>query len=319
MNTSNFANVSPLGVGLNYQKSFKPLFDNSREFIDFIEISPDTLCHNRTETVDGVTRPVLHLNPRLLTECLDTIADYPVSVHGLGLSIGSASGMNTGYLEMLDAFGCLSDYHWHSEHLGFTEIVTVEGEYLHAGTQLPVPFTRDVANMLMERIQQLQARYQRPFLLENTTYYLPDLPADGMDEIDFLNLLTRETGCGLVLDLYNFHCNAMNFGFDPYSLLAKLDMSAVVEIHIAGGASHKGLQLDVHSREVPAPVWDLLEWVLNRAPNVKAVLYELLEQAYGALGPQMVMTQLLKARGIWQQTTRVRDCDYHGGLIRGAA
>src|SRR5690606_41357436 len=100
-------------------------------------------------------------------------------------------------------------------------------------------------------------------------------------------------------DLYNFYCNALNFGFDPYQTLRKLDMSRVVEIHIAGGSVHKGFLMDVHSSNTPEPVWDLLQWTLNRAPNVKAVVYELLEQALNAVTEEGICRNLERAHIYW--------------------
>ena len=138
---------------------------------------------------------------------------------------------------------------------------------------LPLPFTEEALALLAPRAAALGSRYAAPFLLENFTYYLPDLPSDdGRDEVAFLNDLTERSGCGLLLDLYNFYCNAVNFRFDPYAALSRLRLDRVIEIHIAGGATHDGFQLDVHSKTTPEPVWELLEWVAPRAPHLAGVV-----------------------------------------------
>ena len=134
---------------------------------------------------------------------------------------------NSSYITMLRQFSAVADFHWHSEHLGFTSVRMADGEEVHGGTILPLPFNDEVLGILVPRIRLLQHYFSRPFLIENTSYYLPDYPNNQYCEIDFLNQLMRRCRCGLVFDLYNFYCNAINFGFDPYEELCKLDMSSL--------------------------------------------------------------------------------------------
>jgi len=294
------AQLPVLGVGINYQKSYAGFLSRHSHLVDFLEFNPDALCSWQEQAGHWQLRR----NPVLFGNFLHIRQKLPVTVHGLSLSIGSASGWNDSYLPLLDEMQMEVKFPWHSEHLGFLDVRTPEGEYLHAGTQLPMPFTTEALELLVPRVRQIIARYQLPFLLENTTYYLPGMAAEGMDEVDFLNALCEQSGpkCGLLLDLYNFYCNAVNFGFDPYQALEKLDMARVVEIHIAGGSQHKGFHLDVHSNHTPEPVWELLQWVLARAPNVKALVYELLEQALDAVTEKGVCQNLERARACWQES-----------------
>lgn len=294
------AQLPVLGVGINYQKSFHRLVAQTSGLVDFLELNPDALCTWQQTSGDWRLLP----SARLLREFQQVAQDLPVVFHGLSLSIGSASGMNEGYLQLLDELQPQLVFPWHSEHLGFLDVITTDGGYLHAGTQLPMPFIEESITLLAPRIQRIIAAYARPFLLENTTYYLPGIAARGADEVDFLNRLCRRggAGCGLLLDLYNFYCNARNFDFDPYHALAQLDLERVVEVHIAGGSERKGFQLDVHSNHTPEPVWDLLHWLLGRAPNVKAVVYELLEQALGTVTEKGICQNLERARFHWEQT-----------------
>lgn len=293
------AQLPVLGVGINYQKSYAGIISRHSHLVDFLEFNPDALCSWQEKS----GRWQLLRNPVLYENFLHIRQQLPVTVHGLSLSIGSASGWNESYLDILDGMQPAVTFPWHSEHLGFLDVLTPEGEYLHAGTQLPMPFTAEALDLLVPRVQRMIARYQLPFLLENTTYYLPGMDSEGMDEVDFLNALCKRSGeqCGLLLDLYNFYCNAVNFGFDPYRALEKLDMARVVEIHIAGGSQHKGFHLDVHSNHTPEPVWQLLQWVLTRAPNVKAVVYELLEQALDAVTEKGVCQNLERAHDCWRE------------------
>jgi len=291
----------PLGIGFTYQRGLGRMLASRRDLVDFWELSPDVMCR---EHVHGHQR-VLRYDPAQLAEALDVTADRPVVVHGLGLSIGSVAGWNDGYLDILDELHARRPFVWHSEHLAFLLATHPDGRQLHTGVPLPLPFTDEALDLLAPRAAALDARYGVPFLLENFTYYLPRLPADrGRDEISFLNDLVARSGCALLLDLYNLHCNALNLGFDAIDALARLDLTRVLEIHLAGGAAHDGFLTDVHSRVVPEPVWELLEWVVPRAPNLAGVVYEVMEEAVPLVGVDGICRQLERARAIWTGKNR---------------
>jgi uncharacterized protein (UPF0276 family) len=311
-----------LGVGINYHWDFQALIRKHPDVINYIEVSPDILCEevvcdeasyetasdekfidNRNSSADthGKNKRSFRLDKNKLHDVF-VIGEYcPVVVHGLGLSIGSASGWNRDYLTMLNQFAQQQLFPWHSEHLGFTLVKNQDETEDHAGLLLPMPFTQEALDLLCPRIQHLCTRYQAPFLIENTTYYLPEFSrtAEHWDEIDFLNQLLKRTRCGLLLDVYNFYCNAINFGFDPYAALARLQLDRVVEIHVAGGVTHEGFLLDVHSSEVPDAVWELLEWLLPKLPNLCAITYEALEQALPLMGEAKIVAQLEHCKTLW--------------------
>ena len=298
-----------LGVGINYHGYFQDLILRHTDIIDYIEISPDIFCEevicedviNCSDVTNGYKR-AFSLDTSKLHDALVIGKLRPVVVHGLSLSIGSASGWNTDYLNILDQYAEQQTFAWHSEHLGFMLVKNQDGSENHAGLILPMQFTPEALDLLCPRIQQLCVRYRAPFLIENTTYYLPDfLTTDypEWDEIDFLNQLLTRTSCGLLLDLYNFYCNAINFGFDPYAALSRLQLDKVIEIHVAGGVTHEGFLLDVHSREVPEAVWDLLAWILPKLPNLCAITYELLEQALPVTGEEKIVAQLKRCKTLW--------------------
>lgn len=287
-----------LGVGINYHWDFQDLIRTHLDSIDYIEVSPDIFCE---EIIAADNSRRFQLDARKLQDALTLGTCCPVIVHGLGLSLGSASGWNADYLSMLDQYAEQQHFFWHSEHLGFTLVKNQDGSEDHAGLLLPMPFTADALDLLCPRIQHLCARYSAPFLIENTTYYLPNFSSDAQawDEIDFLNQLLTRTDCGLLLDLYNFYCNALNFGFDPYLALSRLQLDRVIEIHVAGGVTHEGFLLDVHSSEVPEAVWELLERLLPRLPNLCAITYEVLEQALPLMGEEKIVAQLKRCKMLW--------------------
>lgn len=291
-----------LGVGINYHWDFQDLIRSHLDIIDYIEVSPDILGEEIICAAPGTGNSrCFRLDNTKLRDALALGARCPVIVHGLGLSIGSASGWNGDYLTMLDQYAQQQPFAWHSEHLGFTLVKNRDGSEDHAGLLLPVPFTQEAVDLLCPRIHHLCTRYETPFLIENTTYYLRDFSdtATRWDEIDFLNQLLTHTHCGLLLDLYNFYCNSVNFGFDPYAALTRLQLDSVMEIHIAGGVTHEGFLLDVHSSEVPEAVWELLEWILPKLPNLCAITYELLEQALPLLGEAKIIAQLERSKNLW--------------------
>jgi uncharacterized protein len=291
---------SKLGVGFSYLPAITQELTAVPGLIDFIELSPDILCRE----VDAGMERRLALEPGLFAEALPILRTRPLVVHGLGLSIGSAMGWNDQYLALLDAVADQVPFHWHSEHLAFLLTEDRNGQPLHAGVPLPLPFTDEALALLVPRVKALNTRYAVPFLLENFTYYLPGLPADhGRDEVAFLNDLVARSGGWLLLDLYNFYCNAKNFGFDPLAALARLRLDRVLEVHVAGGAAHDGFQMDVHSQRVPDAVWQLLDFVAPRAPNLGGIVYEVLEQAVPLVGRAGIEAELWRVRAAWERHT----------------
>ena len=286
-----------LGIGMTYLGNATAAMSVARDLVDFFELNPDLLAR---EVGHGLARRLIP-QPDLVERALRDTAGRPIVVHGLGLSIGSAHGWDTGYLELLDAVHAARPFVWHSEHLGFLVVRTADGRELHTGVPLPLPFTEESLALLVPRGAALTERYGVPFLLENLTYYLPDLPSeDGRDEVGFLNDFVERSGCGLLFDLYNFHCNAVNLGFDAREALSRVRLDRVVQVHVAGGGSHDGFLMDVHSTVVPEPVWELLEWLVPRAPHLAGVSFEMLEEA--ALPAAVVREQLERLRAIWQRS-----------------
>src|SRR5262249_50825361 len=145
------------------------------DLIDFVEITPETLCRRRRlEKAD-----VIEIVPDQLLRAMDTCGDLPVVIHGVELSIGSAHGYNNAYLTMLDRFQSEWPFVWHSEHLGFQTIESGEdGSPLDVGVPLPVPPVNEAVEMVSERSAAISRRYGAPFLLENAAHYLPSLPSD---------------------------------------------------------------------------------------------------------------------------------------------
>jgi len=252
--------------------------------VDIIEISPDAIAR-----IDGKQA---RLRPEVLEEyaCVGTQVRF--IAHGIGLSIGSFDHWDEGYLHLLDQLFNRFDLDWHSEHLASS---VVAGE--NVGTMFPMPRTEEALDLVCERVRLIQERYRVPFLLEHVIHLLPDAPAE-FTHAAFLNAITLRTGCGLILDAYNLRCDAANQGLDIASFLDELDLRPVREIHLAGGVEHKGFYLDIHSHLTQDTTIALGVEIMRRAPNLRAITFELLKEAIPMLGHRAISRELSRIRRV---------------------
>jgi hypothetical protein len=169
----------------------------------------------------------------------------------------------------------------------------VDGE--HLGTMLVPPRTKEVLELVSERVRMIQERYGKPFLLEHVVNLFPD-PGGDYTAAGFLNEIVRRTGCGLILDVYNLECDAHNGIVSTGDFLEELDLDAVREIHVACGTEDRGLQVDVHSRLTRDCTLELLRGVLSIAPNVEAVIFEILGPAVPSVGVEAIAKELQRVR-----------------------
>jgi len=264
--------------------------------VDYLEISPDSISQVSDERCT--------LEPAILRELEEAAREKTFLIHGVGLSIASASGYSQEYVRLLDELFSRLPVAWHSEHLAYT---MVEGEQL--GTMLPPPRTQEALDMLCERVSFLRARYKVPFLLEKVVRFLPEYPGD-YSEAEFLNALCRNTGCGLLLDVYNLECDHKNFGFNIEEFLRQLDLENVVEMHLAGGVEYGGFQVDVHSHVTAESTLAIARQALSRAPGIRAVTFEYLKEAIPRLGHDGICGELTRLR---QTLLTPEACYEHAG------
>jgi uncharacterized protein len=286
--------IRPLGVGILYNPALPEYLRAHLESVDYISLIPDTFWSDGGR---GSSRRFQDI--ARYTEFLDWLVPRrPVVVHGLGMSIGSAELFDLEHLDQLCRWRERYPFLWHSEHLSFARIATPDGGEHNAGMALPVPYDADVLEMIGHRVEQVRQKIAAPFLLENNVYYA-NIPAQEMTETQFLNRLCDTYDCGLLLDLHNVHTNAMNHHFDPFSFLRELDLSTVPEIHIAGGNEIAGVYTDSHAGPCPGRVWELLEFVCGRAPNLLGITFEFHESYYPLLQVKGIAAELEVARQIW--------------------
>ena len=184
--------------------------------------------------------------------------DYAVSLHGVGLSLGSADPLDHRHLGRLAALARRIDPLFVSEHLSWSRI---DGR--HANELLPMPFTMDAARHLAARIGEAQERLGRRLLVENVSAYCA-FEGDSLAEWEFVAEVVRRSGCALLLDVNNIWVNAANFGFDARSYLAAIEPSAVAQYHLGGFEARGSLLIDTHGACVAPPVWALYRDALAR-------------------------------------------------------
>ena len=203
-------------------------------------------------------------SPSVARGIYDFIGRVPLTAHGIGLSIGTDVPLDLGYVDAVSAVVERLQAPAYSEHLAFTR--TPERDLANL---LPLPKTEAVAEAVIEKVRVVQSRVPVPFLLENITY-LFEWPDSDMSDVDFLNLICRETGAGLLLDVENLYLNATNHGFDARAFLEALPAGLVKEVHMAGGITvakdflEHPVLADSHSHPLPEETLDILDLVLDR-------------------------------------------------------
>lgn len=218
---------------------------------------------------------------------------WPVSLHGVGLSLGSAVGLDAWHLEQLAALVQRIEPVRVSDHACFARVAT-RGPIVHAADLLPLAFNATSLDIMVRHVHAVQERLRRPILVENISAYL-HFEGDTLAEPEFFNLLARRTGCGVLLDVNNLVVNAWNEGMTRDSArdasdtraashreaaavaqacrwIDALDAHAVGEIHLAGYHHAGELAIDDHGSRVRATVWQVFEHALTRVGPVPTLI-----------------------------------------------
>lgn len=258
------------GFGLGMRRQHYTDFLTGSVAVDFVEVISENFM------VDG-GRPL-----RILRGVRE---NYPVALHGVSLSIGSAPGLDADYLRRLGALADLIDPLWVSDHLCWTRTSAHNSHDL-----LPLPLTREALQNTCDNIDLAQETLGRAMLFENPSSYLT-FPEDEMAECEFLAEMTRRTGCYLLLDINNAYVSARNHGFDLAHYLASIPADRVRQVHLAGHTPGEIL-IDTHDRPICEPVWDAYADIIQKLGPV-AVMIER-DDAIPPLGE--LLLELDKAR-----------------------
>ena len=241
------------GIGLRFQHHQAVV--DSRPEVAWLEV--------HTENYMGGGTPLSYLDAIRL--------DYPLSLHGIGLSLGSADGLNAAHLERIRRVIERFEPGLVSEHLSWS---IADGVYL--ADLLPLPLTEEALDVVCRHVDQTQAYLRRRILIENPSTYLR-FKHSTIPECEFLAAVAQRTGCGLLCDVNNIYVSASNHGWDPAAYLAALPAEAIGEIHLAGHSVRqlddgRVLRIDDHGSRVAAAVWALYAEALARFGAVPTLI-----------------------------------------------
>ena len=210
--------------------------------VDFLEVAPDNWI--------GVGGK--------FGEALETLARrFPISAHGLSLSLGGTEPLDMDLLAKTRAFNDRFDVALYSEHLSYT---SDDG---HLYDLMPIPFTDEAIHHVAARIRQVQDVLGRRIAVENVSYYAA--PYQALAEADFVTAVLAEADCDLLLDVNNVYVNAINHGYDADDFIARMPGERIASYHIAGHYDEDiDLKVDTHGAPVKADVWQLLEGAYRR-------------------------------------------------------
>jgi len=192
--------------------------------------------------------------------------DYPFSLHGVGLGIGSARGFSEAHLERVRSLVQRIEPELVSEHLSWGAVAD-----RHLNDLLPLALDHAALHLLVERVDRVQEVLGRRILLENVSTYLR-FADDAMSEAEFLAELARRTGCGLLLDVNNLYVNQCNHGEDPVAALAAIPVGSVGEIHLGGHLVTPEAVIDHHGARVAEAVWQIYDAALQRFGGVPTLI-----------------------------------------------
>jgi uncharacterized protein (UPF0276 family) len=201
---------------------------------------------------------------------------YPVSLHGVGLALGSAIGLDPWHLERLERLVQRIDPVRVSDHACFARAPLAPGlSPVHGADLLPIAFTPASLQLMVRNVQHVQERLRRPLAVENLSAYLR-WADDSLEEAQFFNALAERSGCSMLLDLNNLVVNAINRGEEPVAAACRfvdaIEPRSVCEIHLAGFDASGPLVIDDHGSRVHDPVWQVYRHALQRLGAVPTLI-----------------------------------------------
>jgi len=230
--------INSTSAGLGLRRGLIPeLLAMEGDAVDFLEVAPDNW---------------IGVGGRFGEQLAQLSARFPISAHGLSLSLGGSDPLDMELLrctrEFNDRFGVVL----YSEHLSYT---SDDG---HLYDLMPIPFTEEAIGHVAARIRQVQDVLGRRIAVENVSYYAA--PYQALAEIDFINAILVEADTDLLLDVNNLYVNSINHGYDPHAFLAQLPRERIASYHIAGHFDEDiDLKVDTHGAPVKDDVWSLLD------------------------------------------------------------
>jgi uncharacterized protein (UPF0276 family) len=192
--------------------------------------------------------------------------DYPVTLHGVGMSLGSTDPLNFDYLSRLKSLAERIEPAYVSDHLSW---ISVNNHYLN--DLIPLPYTTETMAHLVQRITEVQEFLGQRILIENPSAYIY-FTHSTMTEWEFLQGLLNQADCYLLLDVNNVYVSGINQGFDPFNYLREIPKNRVKEIHLAGYEEKENYLFDTHGYPVHPPVWELYQAALAHFGSIPTLI-----------------------------------------------
>ena len=197
-------------------------------------------------------------------------SNYPISMHGVGLSLGSAEGVDARHLARLVALADRIEPALVSEHVSWS---VQGGVYLN--DLLPLPYTEESLALVCRNVDRVQSAFRRTILVENASTYL-QFEHSSIPEAEFVRAIAERTGCGILLDVNNIYVSCQNHGWSATSYLATMADAPVGEIHLAGHAENRVgdqvIRIDDHGSHVAPAVWSLYRQALSIVGTVPTLI-----------------------------------------------
>ncbi len=268
-----------VGIGLRRDISDE-IIENSLLTPDFLEFAPENWMG-----IGGYWNRIRK----------QAVEKYPVTCHGLSLSLGSPEELDWDFIKELKVFLDENQVKIFSEHLSYTK-----SRNAHLYDLLPIPFRQDAVDHVVDRIRQVQDFLERPLAIENVSYYTP--VAAEMSEIDFVTEIVERADCKLLLDVNNVYVNAFNHKYDAREYISKLPLDKVAYIHMAGHEKiEPDLIIDTHGQPIIDPVYDLFEWTIQRMRPVPV----LLERDYNFEELDQIQSELMSLKALIKKHWKV--------------
>lgn len=240
-----------LGYGLGLRREHYDDVLDSKPDVDWFEVISENYM------VEG-GKPLHYLNR--IREL------YPIVMHGVSLSIGSIEPLDYNYLKKLKALMGWVEPMWFSDHLCWTGI-----NKLNMHDLLPLPYTEEAIDHVVERITRVQEYLGRQMLLENVSSYI-SYSESQLSEWDFLAEVAERADCLLLLDINNIYVSAFNHNFDPRTYLKAMPADRICQIHLAGHTQEENLIIDTHDHPIADPVFELYADAIQRFGRVSTMI-----------------------------------------------
>jgi uncharacterized protein (UPF0276 family) len=192
--------------------------------------------------------------------------NYPIVMHGVSMSIGSSDPLDWKYLNDVKSLANKIESKWISDHLCWTGI---QGKNAH--DLLPLPYTEETIQHVVDRIIQIQDFFQQRILIENVSSYV-SYKHSIMSEWDFLKEISHRADCLILLDINNIYVSSVNHEFQPEMYLSALPKNRIQQIHLAGHSNMGDYIIDTHDHEIIDPVWDLYAVALEKYGPVSTMI-----------------------------------------------